>query len=90
MKDMFDADILCNQCRVKTKKGMINKEGMGVRYLPAQDIDVEAHQQAMQYLSAAGLQQYYRPGDSANTVSYFHISLHSSFTYFFIFKCFFN
>ena len=32
MNDLFDAEIMCNQCVVKTNKDLIVKEGFNVRY----------------------------------------------------------
>lgn len=32
MKDIFNADMLCNKCNIKTKKGSIQREGFTIRY----------------------------------------------------------
>ena len=32
MKDLFDADIICNKCKDKTEKSVILKEGINMRY----------------------------------------------------------
>ncbi len=32
MKDMFDADIVCSRCNIKTKKDSLSKEGFSLRY----------------------------------------------------------
>ena len=32
MKDMFDADIVCNQCNIKTNKGCQVRDGFKIRF----------------------------------------------------------